>query len=145
MRERAESCLRQPFCTRPHSTRTIPCGLNPKSAALPLRPRTARALLRLRISRVSSRALPPRPKPPQPQLITAHMLTSGRYDASGESHFASVFPANRRGQWHFGHRAGQSIYRGLVAWPQQAWQFEAGRGCARAVVDTTCRTVFVAT
>lgn len=46
-----------------HSTRVIRFGLKPKSAALPLRPRAARALLRLRISRVSSRSLPPRPIP----------------------------------------------------------------------------------
>jgi hypothetical protein len=38
-------------------------GLKPRSAALPLRPRAARALLRLRISSVSSRGLPPRPMP----------------------------------------------------------------------------------
>ena len=46
-----------------YSTRTIPVGLKPRSAALPLRARGARALLRMRISRVSSRSLPPRPMP----------------------------------------------------------------------------------
>jgi hypothetical protein len=46
-----------------HSTRITSVGLKPKSAALPLRARAALALLRLRISRVSSRSLPPRPTP----------------------------------------------------------------------------------
>ena len=46
-----------------HSTRVIVLGLKPRSASLPLRARAARALLRLRISRVSSRTLPPRPMP----------------------------------------------------------------------------------
>ncbi len=46
-----------------HSARVTVPGLNPKSAALPLRPRGARALFRLRISSVSSRSLPPRPRP----------------------------------------------------------------------------------
>ncbi len=39
-----------------HSTRVTRFGLKPRSAALPLRPRRARALLRLRISSVSSRS-----------------------------------------------------------------------------------------
>ena len=43
----------------PHSTRIMVAGLKPRSAALPLRARAARALLRERISSVSSRALPP--------------------------------------------------------------------------------------
>ncbi len=46
-----------------YSTRPIVSGLKPRSAALPLRARAPRALLRERISRVSSRALPPRPVP----------------------------------------------------------------------------------
>ena len=50
------------FCAG-HSIRPMRCGLNPQSAALPLRPRAAAALLRLRISSVSSRGLPPRPVP----------------------------------------------------------------------------------
>lgn len=48
---------------RRHSIRTMDEGLNPRSAALPLRARAALALFRLRISRVSSRGLPPLPKP----------------------------------------------------------------------------------
>jgi hypothetical protein len=52
-------------CHPPHrySTRLMRWGLKPRSAALPLRARAARALFRLRISRVSSRSLPPRPMP----------------------------------------------------------------------------------
>ena len=46
-----------------YSTRAIPVGLKPRSAVLPLRARGARALLRMRISRVSSRSLPLRPMP----------------------------------------------------------------------------------
>lgn len=45
------------------STRTMLVGLKPRSAALPLRARLARALLSVRISSVSSRSLPPRPMP----------------------------------------------------------------------------------
>ena len=47
----------------PYSTRITEAGLKPKSAALPLRALEALALFRLRISSVSSRALPPRPMP----------------------------------------------------------------------------------
>ena len=46
-----------------HSTRTMVWGLKPKLASRPLRARAVRALFRLRISSVSSRALPPRPVP----------------------------------------------------------------------------------
>ena len=52
-----------PVLSAPYSTRVIDTGLKPRSASLPLRALAARALLRLRISSVSSRALPPRPMP----------------------------------------------------------------------------------
>ena len=57
------SSLLTPPSSLLYSTRTIPVGLKPRSAVLPLRARGARALLRMRISRVSSRSLPPRPMP----------------------------------------------------------------------------------
>ena len=50
-------------CGHAHSKRQMEWGLKPRSAALPLRARAERALLRLRISSVSLRTLPPRPIP----------------------------------------------------------------------------------
>ena len=46
-----------------YSTRKMPLGLNVQPVALPLEPRLPSALLRERISRDSSLALPPRPTP----------------------------------------------------------------------------------
>ena len=58
----------KPCASRFYSTRVTAWGLKPRSAALPLRPRAARALFRLRISSVSSRCLPPRPMPSRRML-----------------------------------------------------------------------------
>ena len=53
----------QKILKTPYSTRAMSEGLKPRSAALPFLARKPRALLRLRISSVSSRGLAPRPTP----------------------------------------------------------------------------------